>query len=61
MFLLLMLLSVGLTGCAKVVRLYPITDKDIAYIKKGEQAKFDGIEMSEFYLNEVLQAKLEAK
>ena len=56
-----MLLSLGSVGCAKVVRLYPITNQDIAYIKKGEPAQFDGIEMSEFYLNEVLQARIEAK
>ena len=60
-YLLSIVLLVGLTGCSKIIRLYPITDKDISYIQQGETAKFSGILMSEFYLNEVLQAKIEAK
>jgi len=56
-----MLLLVGLTGCAKRVVLYPITNKDFARIKQGEPSPIDGYVMSEFYLNEVLQAKIESK
>jgi len=56
-----MLLSVGLTGCSslKKVTIYPITDQDFSYIKKGQPSPITGYVMSEFYLEEVLKAKLE--
>jgi hypothetical protein len=59
--LLLLLLSVGLIGCARQLILYPITQQDIAVVTKNEPAPFDGFLMSKFYMNEVLQAKLESK
>lgn len=56
-----MLLLAGLTGCARTLTLYPITQQDFAYIKEGEPSPIDGFVMSEFYLKEVLDAKLEMK
>jgi len=41
--------------------LHPITNQDFAVIQKGEASPVDGYVMSEFYLKEVLEAKLEVK
>ncbi len=57
----LMLASAGSIGCSRSIVLYPITGQDIAVIKKGEPASINGYIMSEFYLNEVLQAKIDSK
>lgn len=53
----LVVLMVALTGCAsKKLVLHPLTDKDIY---KG---KVDGdVCFSEYYLNNVLQAKIEGR
>lgn len=59
--LLLLLLLAGLTGCNRRIILYPITQQDIAVVVKNQPAPFDGFLMSQFYLNEVLQAKIETK
>jgi hypothetical protein len=57
-----MLLLVALTGCAaKKVVLYPITNQDFAAIQEGQPSPIDGYVVSEFYLEEVMKAKLEAK
>ena len=56
-----MLLSVVSVGCSRTIILHPITDKDFAFIKKGEVSKIDGYLLSEYYLNEVLQAKIDSK
>lgn len=56
----MLLLSV-LIGCSKRLVIYPITDKDFAYIEQGKPSTITGIGMSEFYYNEVLQVKLEQK
>ena len=57
-----MLLLTALTGCAtnKLV-LHPITNQDFAVIQKGQISPIDGYIMSDFYLKEVLKAKLEKK
>jgi hypothetical protein len=51
--LVLMLLLVVLTGCAKSIKLYPIQGTDF-YVKDNGD-----ICMSETYFNDVLQAELE--
>jgi len=56
-----MLLLIGLSGCVRGVVLHPITNQDFAVIQKGEASPVDGYVMSEFYLKEVLEAKLEVK
>jgi uncharacterized protein YcfL len=56
----LLLLSLVLTGCVSNVVIYPITTQDIIILKKGQQisAPSDGYFLSEFYLKEVVDAKL---
>lgn len=51
----------GLTGCAKQIVIHPITNRDFAYIQKGVPAPIDGYMMSEFYIKEVLQVKIDNK
>jgi hypothetical protein len=51
----------ALIGCAKVIKIYPITGADFAYIEKGKPSPITGIGMSEFYYNEVLQVKIDKK
>ena len=38
--------------------LYPIQNTDIQFIHKGEVAQVDGYILTEFYMNEVMQAKI---
>jgi hypothetical protein len=61
MLALSMLLLGVLTGCSRVVTIYPITDKDFTVLEKGKPSPIDGYGMSEFYFNEVLQVKLSKK
>jgi len=52
MLVVLMSLSVLLTSCAKVTKLYPITDKDIYFQENGNVC------FSQFYMETVLRAKV---
>jgi uncharacterized protein YceK len=53
--LVLILLSVSLSGCSTAVKLYPITDTDIYVKENGDVC------MSEYYMKEVLDAKIQGK
>jgi hypothetical protein len=59
--LLLMLVLTLLAGCTSRLVLHPITDQDFAVIKKGTPSPVDGYVMSDYYLKQVIQAKLEVK
>ena len=55
-----MLLLLTLTGCAgRQLVVHPIQPTDFYIVEEGERA--GDICMSEFYFNEVLQAKLKSK
>ena len=58
--MLLLLALIGLTSCAKVV-LHPISKLDIQQMKKGKAytPEKDGYFISDYYLNEVIEAKVE--
>jgi hypothetical protein len=57
--LLVMLMVALIGGCSPPVTLYPIQGHDFYIIKAGDcNAVVDGYFMSEFYLNEVLEAKV---
>ena len=51
---------IGLTGCAKIV-LHPISKLDIQRMNKGKAytPEKDGYFISDHYLNEVIEAKVE--
>lgn len=52
----------SVTGCAsKQLILHPITDQDFALIEEGQPAPISGYIISEFYLEEVIKARLEVK
>lgn len=54
MLVLSILAFSGLTGCAKDIKIYPITDKDFKVTDDGKW-----ICMSPTYVEEVLKAKVE--
>ena len=58
--LALLLLLTGLTGCKTLV-LHPITQQDIAVMKKGipYTPDRDGYFLSKVYVDEVMQAKVD--
>jgi len=57
---LFIILLLFVFGCAPAVVLRPIEKSDIFRIKKGEcNAEKDGWFISDFYLKEVMQAKIE--
>ena len=60
MFLVLLPLCLSLIGCS-TVKLYPIAKLDIVIMKKGEAytPDRDGFFLSQFYLSEVVKAKVE--
>jgi len=55
------LLLILLTGCAKDIVFHPIEKSDIQAVKEGEvvTAPKQGWFLSDFYLDEVLKAKVE--
>jgi hypothetical protein len=55
-----LLLLTGLTGCS-TVRLYPIAKQDIVIMQKGVSytPDRDGFFLSQFYLSEVVKAKVD--
>lgn len=59
MVILVMLLAL-LTGCDKVLILHPINKKDIVRIKAGQEfvPEIDGYFLSDFYVKEVMDAKV---
>lgn len=59
---ILLVLLTGLTGCS-VVRLHPILQQDIVVMKKGTTytADRDGYFLSEKYIKEVMDTKVERK
>lgn len=51
-----------LLGCGSSgIKFYPIQDTDIQRVQKGEVAKVDGYILSDYYMNKVLEAKIEGK
>lgn len=64
---LLLVLTLSVSGCAAFSTartvLYPIQDTDIVQMKKDTAytPKSDGYFLSKFYLDEVLEAKVEQK
>ena len=60
-FLVLLLVLTALTGCQKAITLHPIEQSDIIQVKGGETlvAPKDGYFLSDMYVNEVVQAKVE--
>lgn len=50
-----MLCLIGLTGCTNKTVIYPILDTDVYLNEKGDTC------MSEFYVEEVLKAKINRK
>jgi hypothetical protein len=62
--LLLLLLSlIGLSGCSKNIILHPIDKQDIYRMPKDTPytPDRDGYFLSDYYLNQVVEAKVEAK
>jgi hypothetical protein len=57
---LLPLLLANLIGCASI-KLYPIEKQDIVIMKKGQSyaPDRDGYFLSQLYMDEILQAKVE--
>lgn len=57
----LLLVSLNLTGCAsKPITLYPIEQKDIVALEKDQDFKAPerGMFLSDFYVEEVMKAKV---
>ncbi len=57
---ILLSLTQLLAGCASKLVLYPISQQDIYRIEKGQvfTAEKDGYFLSDFYMQEVLEAKV---
>lgn len=57
----LLLLLIGFVGCSRAIVLHPISTQDIQPMKKDEAftPKKDGYFLSEFYVKEVMQAKVD--
>lgn len=60
LILLLSLTALTASSCATKVVLHPLEQTDIILVKKGEsvQAPKDGAFLSDFYIKEVMQARV---
>ena len=61
--LLSLLFLIGFAGCSKNIILHPIDKQDIVVMKQGESytPDRDGYFLSKFYLEKVVEAKVESK